>query len=192
RSMAPALVKSEDILEYDLDGDAIDARGRALFLERFIHGAIYKVRPDVMAVVHSHSPAVIPFGVSTVPLRAIYHMSSFLGMGVPVFEIRDVAGNGSNLLVGTPAIGDALARALADNAVVLMRGHGSVAVGGSITEVVFRAYYTEMNARLQAEAMKLGEVKYLTPEEAAAATRTNASVVGRAWDLWKRKAMNAR
>jgi HCOMODA/2-hydroxy-3-carboxy-muconic semialdehyde decarboxylase len=189
RSMAPALVKADDILEYDLDSVAVDARGQALFLERFIHGAIYKARPDVRAVVHSHSPSVIPFSVSKVTLRPIYHMSSFLGEGAPVFEIRQVAGNDSNLLVSTPDIGEALAKALASRAVILMRGHGSVAVGTSIPEVVFRAYYTEMNARLQAEAMRLGEVIYLTPEEAAAAAKTNAALVGRPWDLWKRKAI---
>jgi HCOMODA/2-hydroxy-3-carboxy-muconic semialdehyde decarboxylase len=191
RSLAPALVKTGDILEYDLDGAAIDAKGQALFLERFIHAAVYKARPDVRAVVHSHSPGVIPFSVSKITLRPVYHMSSFLGAGAPVFEIREMAGNSSNLLIGTLPLGEALARTLAANAVVLMRGHGSVAVGGSIPEVVFRAYYTEMNARLQAEALRLGDVTYLTPEEAASATRTNASVLGRPWELWKRKAMKA-
>ncbi len=189
RSMAPALVKADDILEYDLDSVAVDAKGRALYLERFIHGEIYKARPDVKAIVHSHSPSVIPFGVSTVKLRPIYHMSSFLGTDVPVFEIRDTAGLASDLLVRNPKLGAALAKVLGGNTVVLMRGHGSVAVGSSIPEVVFRAYYTEMNARLQAEAMRLGTVKYLTPGEAAASAKTNAAVLKRAWELWKRKAM---
>ena len=190
RSMAPALVKADDILEYDLDSVAVDAKGRALFLERFIHGEIYKARPDVVAVVHSHSPSVIPFSVSKVRLRPIYHMSSFLGEGAPVFEIRATAGPATNLLVGTPELGVALAKALGDKTVVLMRGHGSVAVGASIPEVVFRAYYAEMNARLQGEAIRLGEVvNYLTPQEAAAAARTNAALVARPWELWKRKAM---
>jgi ribulose-5-phosphate 4-epimerase/fuculose-1-phosphate aldolase len=189
RSMAPALVRPEDILEYDLDSKAIDARGQGLFLERFIHGEIYKARPDVKAVVHSHSPALIPFGVSDVELQPIYHMSSFLGAGVPVFEIRDVAGPASDLLIRNGKLGAALARVLADKAVVLMRGHGAVAVGVSIPQVVFRAYYAEMNARLQAEAMRLGPVTYLNSAEAAAATRTNDGVLLRAWELWKRKAM---
>src|SRR5262249_2591887 len=126
RSMAPALVKPGDILEYDLDSNAVDAKGQALFLERFIHGEIYKARRDVKAIVHSHSPSVIPFGVSKVKLQPIYHMSSFLGLDVPVFEIRDVAGPGSNLLVGSPALGAALAKVLGERVVVLMRGHGSV------------------------------------------------------------------
>jgi HCOMODA/2-hydroxy-3-carboxy-muconic semialdehyde decarboxylase len=131
RSLAPALVRAEDILEYDLDSVAIDPRGRALFLERFIHGEIYKARPDVKAVVHCHAPSLIPFGASTVRLQPIYHMSSFLGAGVPVFEIRDVAGPGSDLLVRDGRLGAALARILADKPVALMRGHGAVAVGSS-------------------------------------------------------------
>jgi HCOMODA/2-hydroxy-3-carboxy-muconic semialdehyde decarboxylase len=189
RSMAPALVKSDDILEYDLDSVAVDAKGQALFLERFIHGAIYKARPDVKAVVHSHSPSIIPFGISETKLRPVYHMSSFLGHEVPVFEIRDVAGSGSDLLVRTPEIGAALATALADETVVLMRGHGSVTVGTSIPQVVFRAYYAEMNARLQLQAIQLGAVTYLSREEAAASAKTNDALVMRPWELWKRKAM---
>ena len=189
RSMAPALVKADDILEYDLDSTAVDARGQALFLERFIHGEIYKARPDVMAIVHSHSPSVIPFGVSKVRLQPIYHMSSFMGLDVPVFEIREVAGPASDLLVRNAGLGVALAKALSDKTVVLMRGHGSVTVGTSIPQVVFRAYYAEMNARLQSEAMRLGEVTYLTAAEAAAAAKTNDGQVMRPWELWKRKAM---
>ncbi len=189
RSMAPALVKADDILEYDLNSVAVDPRGQALFLERFIHGEIYKARPDVKAVVHSHSPSIIPFSVSEVRLQPIYHMSSFLGLDVPVFEIRDVAGPGSNLLIASPELGAALAKVLGANTVALMRGHGSVTVGTSIPQVVFRAYYAEMNARLQAEAMKLGPVTYLTKEEAAAAAKTNDALVARPWELWKRKAM---
>jgi len=189
RSLAPALVRTEDVLEYDLDSNAIDANGRALFLERFIHGEIYKARPDVKAVIHCHSPTLIPFGASTVKLQPVYHMSSFLGVGVPVFEIRDTAGPGSDMLVRNGAIGAALAKALADKPVALMRGHGAVAVGGSIPQVVFRAYYAEMNARLQAEALRLGTVTYLTAEEAQASARTNDGVLLRAWELWKRKAM---
>jgi ribulose-5-phosphate 4-epimerase/fuculose-1-phosphate aldolase len=129
--------------------------------------------------------------VSKTRLQPIYHMSSFLGPDVPVFEIRDVAGQGSNLLVGNPQLGAALAKVLAANTVALMRGHGSVTVGTSIPQVVFRAYYAEMNARLQAEAIKLGTVTYLTKEEAAAAAKTNDALVARPWELWKRKAMKA-
>ena len=94
RSMAPGLVTAEDIMEFDLDGNALDPRGRALYVERFIHSEIYKAHPEVNAIVHSHSPSVIPFGATKVPLRPIYHMSSFLGAGVPIFEIRDSRGSG--------------------------------------------------------------------------------------------------
>jgi HCOMODA/2-hydroxy-3-carboxy-muconic semialdehyde decarboxylase len=189
-SMAPALVTSADILECDLQGEPLEAKGRAVYLERFIHSAIYKVRPDVQAIVHSHSPAVIPFGVTTVPLKPLYHMSSFLGTGVPVFDMRQSAGD-TDMLMRTPQLGEALAAALGDKTVVLMRGHGAVAVGDSLIEGVFRAVYTEINAWLQAEALKLGPVTYLTPAEASLSMRTNKGIQARAWELWKRKVMAA-
>jgi ribulose-5-phosphate 4-epimerase/fuculose-1-phosphate aldolase len=188
RSMAPSLVTAEDILEYDLDSRPVDPRGHAVYLERFIHGEIYKRRPDVKAIVHSHSPSVIPFGVTPVELKPIFHMSSFLGTGVPVFEIRTVDA-ASDMLIRNSELGRALAETLGDKTVVLMRGHGSVAVGDSLPQVVFRAVYTEVNARLQAQAMQLGPVNFLTPEEAAKSLQVNNSVLGRAWELWKRKAM---
>jgi ribulose-5-phosphate 4-epimerase/fuculose-1-phosphate aldolase len=186
RSIAPALVASSDILEFDSNGEPIDAHGRGVYLERFIHAAIYRARPDVMAIVHSHSPAVIPFGVTGTILRPIYHMSAFLGSGAPVFEIRDAAGM-TNMLITDNKLGDALAKSLGDRAVVLMRGHGSVAVGSSIPQVVHRAIYTEVNARLQAEAAKLGPINFLTPEEAAKADAQTDSMtsLARPWELWK-------
>jgi ribulose-5-phosphate 4-epimerase/fuculose-1-phosphate aldolase len=194
RSMAPGLVKAEDILEFDLSGDAIDARDRALYLERFIHSEIYKAHPEVKAIVHSHSPAVIPFGVTGVPLKPIYHMSAFLGAGVPIFEIREAGGYGTDMLVRNPALGAALALKLGNSSVLLMRGHGDVVVGDSVRAVVFRAIYTEINAKLESDALRLGEgrVTFLNEEEAAAATATNSALVGRAWDLWKAKAMGGR
>jgi HCOMODA/2-hydroxy-3-carboxy-muconic semialdehyde decarboxylase len=182
-------VKAEDILEFDLDGNAIDARDRALYLERFIHSEIYKAHPEVKAIVHSHSPAVIPFGVTGAPLKPIFHMSSFLGAGVPVFEIREVGGDGTDMLVRNPALGAALARKLGNSKVVLMRGHGDVVVGDSVREVVFRAIYTEVNAKLESDALRLGQVTFLNDQEATASMTTNAALVGRAWDLWKAKAM---
>jgi len=190
RSMAPALVTPADILAFDLQGEPIDAKGRAVYLERFIHSAIYKVRPDVQAIVHSHAPAVIPFGVTTVMLKPLYHMSSFLGPGVPVFDIHQSAGD-TDMLIRNQQLGDALAAALGDKTVVLMRGHGAVAVGDSLVEGVFRAVYTEVNARLQAEALKLGSVTYLTPEEATLSMRTNKGIQARAWELWKRRVVAA-
>jgi len=191
RNVAPALVKAEDIMEFDLDSNAIDLRDRRIYLERFIHGEIYKLRPDVKAVIHSHSPSVIPFGAARAKLQPIYHMSAFLGTDVPVFEIRDVAGGGTDLLVRDKALGQALAKVLGNHTVALMRGHGSVTVGNSIPQVVFRAVYAEMNAKLQADAMRLGGVTFLTPEEAAKAAETIDGQVMRPWELWKRKAMKA-
>ena len=187
RSLAPALVTPADIMEFDLDGNPIDPRGRTVFLERFIHGQIYKARPDVNAVVHSHSPAVIPFSVSSVKLQAMYHNTAFLAGGVPVFEIRE-AGGTTDMLVRNNELGAALARTLADKPVALMRGHGDVAVGPDIRTAVFRAYYTEVGARLQTQAIALGgSVNALTPEEGVKADAVNAQILPRAWELWRRK-----
>jgi HCOMODA/2-hydroxy-3-carboxy-muconic semialdehyde decarboxylase len=137
---------------------------------------------------------IIPFGATDVPLRPIYHMSSFLGAGVPVFEIREAWGAATDMLIRDPALGAAVARKLGGSAVVLMRGHGNVVVGQSIEQVVFRAIYTEINAKLQAEALRLGqgEVAFLNGEEAAKATATNNLVLSRAWDLWKQQAFRPR
>ena len=185
RSLAPALVTSADIMEFDLDGKAVDAAGRAVFLERFIHGEIYKARPDVMAVVHTHSPGVIPFTVSKVPLRPLFHNAAFLGAGAPVWEIRKEFGE-TDMLVRDSVRGKSLAAALGDKSVVLMRGHGDVTVGPSVKVAVFRAYYTDVAARLQTQAAALGgEVNYLTPEEGAKADAINLAVLDRAWNLWK-------
>jgi HCOMODA/2-hydroxy-3-carboxy-muconic semialdehyde decarboxylase len=191
RSMAPGLVTADDIMEFDLDGAALDPRGRTPYVERFIHSEIYKAHPEINAVVHSHSPSVIPFGVTRVPLRPIYHMSSFLGAGIPVFEIREVGGPATDMLIRSSELGAALARKIGNSAVVLMRGHGDVVVGASVSQVVFRAVYTEVNARLQAEAVRLGggEVEFLNVEEAAKATATNDAVLSRPWELWKRQAL---
>ena len=189
RSIAPELVTAADITEYDLDSRPVDPAGRATYLERFIHGEIYRLRPDVRAVVHNHSPSVIPFGVTGNPLRPLYHMSAFLAAGVPVFDIRLATGGMTDMLVRDAALGQALARALGAAPVALMRGHGAVVVGASLPIAVFRSVYTEMNARLQAQAMALGgPVTYLDPEEARRAEASVGGTVGRPWELWKRKA----
>jgi len=192
RSMAPALVQADDILACDLDSNVIDERGRKTYLERFIHGEIFKLRPDVNAVIHSHSPSVIPFGVTGARLRPICHMSGFLGATTPVFEIRHAAGEDSDLLVRSHALGKALAEVLGPNPVALMRGHGSVAVGSSIKQVVYRAIYTESNARLQAMSMPLGEISYLTDGEARATAEMNDQHLDRPWQMWKRDALASR
>ena len=193
RSMAPGLVTAADIMQFDRDGEPLDAAGRTPYLERFIHSEIYKLRPDVAAVVHSHSPAVIPFGVVRRQLLPIFHMGSFLGTGAPVFEIREAGGAATDMLIRNPTLGAALARSLGDSAVGLLRGHGNVVVGGSVREVVFRAVYTEINARLAAEALRLGDgdAVFLNAAEAAAATATNQAQIGRAWELWKARALPA-
>jgi ribulose-5-phosphate 4-epimerase/fuculose-1-phosphate aldolase len=189
RSMAPGLVTADDIVSVDFDGQVHDTRGRNTYVERFIHSEIYRVRPDVMAVIHSHSPAVIPFGVTGARLRPICHMSGFLGAQTPVFEIRHSAGESSDLLIRNQALGKALADSLGKSAVALLRGHGNVVVGFSIQQVVFRAIYTESNARLQSEAMRLGEVNFLTPGEAQATSDMNDEHLDRPWQVWKKKAL---
>ena len=190
RSIAPETVTAADIMEYDVDSTAVDPRGRASYLERFIHGEIYRARPDVTCVVHNHSPSVIPFGVSTVPLRPLYHMSAFLGGGVPVFDIKTAAGGPTDMLVRTAALGRALAQTLGARPVALMRGHGAVVVGPSIQLAVFRSVYTETNARLQAQAMALGgPVTYLDDDEASRAAGSVGGTVMRPWELWRKKAL---
>jgi HCOMODA/2-hydroxy-3-carboxy-muconic semialdehyde decarboxylase len=186
RNMAPGLVRRDDILTFDLDGEALDAQGRRVYLERFIHAEIYRARGDVQAVVHSHSPGVIPFGVTRQPLRPIFHMCGFLGEGAASFEIRDVAGD-TDLLVSNGSLGVALATALGARSAVLMRGHGSTVVGSSVEQAVYRAIYAEVNARLQLQATQLGEVTYLTAQEAKKAAVMNDSQLPRAWELWTRE-----
>jgi HCOMODA/2-hydroxy-3-carboxy-muconic semialdehyde decarboxylase len=186
RNMAPALVTRGDILEFDLRGAPVSADGHSVYLERFIHSEIYRARPDVMAVVHSHSPTIVAFGVASgVRLRPVCHMCGFLGEGAPVFEIREVAGDASDLLIRSQALGAALARSLGGGYAVLMRGHGSTVVGESIRHAVYRAVYTETNAKLQADALRLGEVKYLTAAEASTCRVNIETQVHRPWELWK-------
>lgn len=186
RNMAPQLVGADDIQVFDLEAETEDPR--RTYLEKFIHSEIYKARPDVMAVVHSHSMSVVPFSIADRPLRAVSHMAGFLGEGAPVFEIRDVVGNGSDLLIGKKDLGAALAKSLGTAWVILMRGHGSVAVGHSLPMAVHRAVFTEMNARVQSQAVQLGECTYLTPEEAESALASNDGQIMRAWELWRMEA----
>ena len=188
RAMSPADVTAADIMEFDLDSAPVDRDGRSMFLERFIHGEIYKVRPDVNAVIHSHSPGVIPFGITNVPLRPVFHTASFLYVGVPVFEIREVGG-ATNMLVGNATLARALAATLADKPVALIRGHGNVVVGPNVKRTTIRAVYTEINARLQTIALGLGgPINYISAEEGALRDK-NPGEEGRAWDGWKQKAL---
>ena len=181
---APALVEAADIMEFDLNSDPVDQQGRRMFLERYIHGEAFRARPDVNAVVHSHSPTVIPFSVTDEPLKAISHVASFLAGGCPCFEIRDV-GLTHGLLVTNQKAGAALAKVLGDRPVALMRGHGNVVVGSNIPQVVHRALYTEINAQQLATALSFRRpIKYVQPDEAQVPKRLNDS-----WDVWKAQAM---
>ena len=178
-----------DLLQVDLDGVVHDEQGRRTYVERFIHSAIYAARPDVHSVVHSHSPSIIPFGVTSARLRPICHMSGFLGAVTPVYEIRHSAGESTDLLISSQALGRSLAQVLGSASVALMRGHGSVTVGQSIKQSVFRAIYTEKTARLQMEAMRLGEITFLTDGEAVATSTMNDTHLQRPWEMWKRQAL---
>ena len=190
RSMAPALVTPDDILEYDLDSNALDAKGRSSFLERFIHGEIYKARRDVHSVVHSHSPSIIPFGLVRVPMQAMFHNAAFIAAGVPVFDIREKFG-ATDMLVGNQQKGVELVSVLGMKHIVLMRAHGSVACGPTLERTVFRAVYTEINARIQhwTVALAASETKSgiaaLDAEEGRLADAINDKGCMRAWELWR-------
>jgi ribulose-5-phosphate 4-epimerase/fuculose-1-phosphate aldolase len=189
RNMAPGLVTGADIMAFDFDANPLDDDRRAVYLERFIHAEIYRARPEVAAIVHSHSPSVIPFGiVAGASLRPVFHMAGFLGAATPVFEVRDMDEK-SDLLIRTPALGAALARSLGVKPVVLMRGHGATIVGGSVRQAVYRAVYAEVNARLQAAALQLGPVTYLNAAEAEHAAATNDGQVNRPWEVWRSRAL---
>jgi HCOMODA/2-hydroxy-3-carboxy-muconic semialdehyde decarboxylase len=187
RSLAPALVTAGDIMAFTLDSSPCDARGRAPFIERYLHGEIYRTRVDVMAIAHGHSPAVIPFGLTTTPMRAMYHNAAFLAAGVPVFDIRERFGV-TDIVINSAERGAAAAAALAGKAVVLLRAHGFIAVGPSIQAAVFRAVFTEISARVQLQATTLGgPIAALDAEEGRLADAINLATVGRSWELWKRR-----
>jgi ribulose-5-phosphate 4-epimerase/fuculose-1-phosphate aldolase len=186
RSLAPELVTASDILEFDLDNNIAGPKKAAVFLERFIHGEVYKTRPDVNSVIHCHTPSLIPFGATGVELRPIFGLAGFIAERIPVFEIRNGFGM-TNLLISDGARGKALARTLGKKPAALMRGHGAVVVGPTIPIAVGRAVYLELNAREQAAAMAMGgKVTYLTPEEGR---QSVADDYRRAWELWRSKAL---
>ena len=187
RSLAPALVTATDIMEFTLDSTPCDAQGRSPFIERYLHGEIYRKRADVMGIAHGHSPAVIPFGLTSTPMRATYHNAAFLAAGVPVFDIRDRFGT-SDIVISTAERGAAAADVLSDKAVVLLRAHGFTAVGPSIQAAVFRAVFTEISARVQLQAAALGgPIAALDAEEGRLADAINLATLGRSWELWKRR-----
>ena len=183
RSMAPGLVQPEDVLAFDLEGQAVLQTAAKPYLERFIHSEIYRARPDVIAIVHGHSPGVVTFGLTSAPLRPVFHMSAFLRGSVPIFDIRAAVGD-SDMLIRSSSLGSALAEVLGESSVVLQRGHGATVVGSSLRAAVFRSIYLEVNARVQADATRLGPVTFLSPGEAALASEAIDTQVDRAWTVW--------
>ena len=192
RGVAAQLVTAKDILEFDLDSRPVDTHGlpmSALFTERYIHGEIYKLRPDVIAIVHTHAPSLIPFGVTKVPLQPMYHRSAFISFGVPVFEIRERAGM-TDMLIRNATLGHNLAEALGDHPAALMRGHGAVITGPSLPRVVSRTIFLALNATLQAEAMSMGApITYMDAEEARKIEEREGHGLARTWEGWKQKVM---
>jgi ribulose-5-phosphate 4-epimerase/fuculose-1-phosphate aldolase len=185
RSIPPSAVSAADIIEYDYDAKPVQANAPAGFQERFIHAEIYRARPDVKAIIHCHTPDLIPFSVTGTRLLPVIHMAAFLGDGIPVFEIRDAAGM-SDMLIRDSILGRVLAATLGAKPAALMRGHGAVVTGNTLHEVVGRAYYMGVNAKLQWQSIQLGgQVTYLDPQEAAKASAQDG--FERAWEYWKRK-----
>jgi ribulose-5-phosphate 4-epimerase/fuculose-1-phosphate aldolase len=191
RAIAAGMVTAADIIEYDLDSRAVGKDRPDGYLERFIHGEIYKARPDVMAVIHAHSPELIAFGSSSVPLRNMIHTGAFINDGVPVFDARKVGGTADDMLIRNPALGKALALALGNKTAMILFGHGVVVTASSLPTAVSNAYFLNIDARVQAEAIRLGgTVSYLEREPGAkppAVTAAGAAANNRAWEYWKRQ-----
>ena len=188
-SRSPELITHDDLMEYDLDCNPIDQRGRPMYFERPIHGTIYRARPDVMSVVHNHSNEVIPFGLTGVGLRPVVHPACGLGNHVPVWDIRHKFGD-TNMLVTNLDQGRDLAKCLGQGQVALMRGHGCVVVGPNLREAVLTSIYLKVNAKLQCEAMRMGEVVFLSEGEIAktAEVVNSENAVTRMWEYWRRRA----
>jgi len=189
RSLSPEFVTRDDIIEFKLDGEAIDDK-RPPYLERFIHGAIYEARPEVRAVIHSHAEDVLPFSISRTPMCCVAHVASDMGMHVPVWDIADQFGDATNLLVINMAQGRDMARVLRHNSVVLMRGHGFSAAADNLLKLVRMSVYLPRNARVLLAAMRLGEFKALSENEIK--TRNNfrpgSPEMQRGWEFWARRA----
>jgi HCOMODA/2-hydroxy-3-carboxy-muconic semialdehyde decarboxylase len=197
RDLAPGLVTAADLVEYDLDGNPVNPKAPQGYRERFLHGAVYKARADVNSIVHSHMPSVLPFTDVTTPLRPMYHMAPFLLQGAPVFEVRSVQGQ-VGMLIDNNKVGAALAQTLGKRTIALIRGHGAVIVGTTIPDAVQNAIFTDVNARVQAQAVALGgNISYLTPADVEGGNPNpqppsppgTAGYYTRSWNVWKAKAM---
>lgn len=188
-SRSPELVTLDDIMAFTLDGEEAGDTGRPAYAERYIHGAIYEARPDVHSVIHNHSHAVIPFGVTNTPLRPLAHVGASIGTHVPVWDIRDKFGD-TNLLVVNMEQGRDLATGLGSADVALMRGHGCAVVGASVQESVMKSIYLQVNASIQLQTMPLGEINYLSPGEVeqCSATFIGELSVQRAWEYFRKRA----
>jgi ribulose-5-phosphate 4-epimerase/fuculose-1-phosphate aldolase len=188
RARAPDCIERDDIIEFNLEGEPIDAGQRKPYLERFIHGGLYEARPDVHAVVHNHSPSTIPFGVTGRPMRPLLHLCASIGHQVNIWDTQDHFGD-TGLLVENVDMGRDLARFLGQQRTALMRGHGAVVVAPNIRHVVFTSVYLEVNAKLQMQAMAMGDIKFLTPVEVdTIIARVNPYTLNRAWENWCRRA----
>ena len=188
-SRSPGIVTLDDLMEYTMDGEPLDRRDRPMYAERHIHGAILERRPELNAVVHNHSHAIIPFGLTGVPIRPVVHVGSTIGGEVPIWDIRDNFGD-TSLLVLNMDQGRDLARSMGDGLVALMRGHGCAVGGRTLKEAVMVAVYLEVNAKLQMQAMQMGEPKYLTPGEIEQGTERFFIdlAINRSWEYWKIRA----
>jgi len=189
RSVAPSVVKVEDIMEFDMNGKALNGDTRVAYGERFIHSSVLRNRADINSVIHGHAAPVLPYGLTGTTLKPVYHMSSFLGQGAPIFEIRNFAkpSPDTDMFVSSPELGDALSKTMGTQYFVLMRGHGYAAGADSIKKAVFRAIYAIQNASIQSEAMKMGKVQYLTVGETEKAQETIEKTIGRPWQLWSER-----
>jgi ribulose-5-phosphate 4-epimerase/fuculose-1-phosphate aldolase len=199
RYVSAGIVKAFDIVEYDLDSNPVDGPRKDNFNERFIHGEIYKVRPDVMAVVHSHTPELVAFSVSSIPLRPVMAAAAFLGDGIPTFDIRSYTHTSNVGIISNPELGAGLAKELGDKAAILLYGHGAVTVDTSLVNLVARSDNFRQDAIVQQQAILLGgNVNYIKPAvrapgdaprarppQQAPRDGGGASGADRAWEYWK-------
>ena len=192
RALAPELVMLDDIMEFTLESEPLDPQGRELYSERFIHGELYRSRPDVNAVVHNHSPTIVPFSITPdVKIRPLTAVTSFIGLGVPTFEIRDFQ-MGSDMRILTNELGRNLASVVSDKPAALMRGHGAVVVAPDIATVVARSIYLELAAQQLLQAMMMAGPggRVITLDDAEVAAVQARQEFSRPWLLYRTKALN--
>jgi HCOMODA/2-hydroxy-3-carboxy-muconic semialdehyde decarboxylase len=191
RALAPELVTIDDIMEFTLESEALDPQGRELYSERWIHGELYKSRPDVNAIVHNHSPTIVPFGITPdVKIQPLTAVTSFIGLGVPTFEIRDFQ-MGSDIRVRSPELGRALASVVSDKPAALMRGHGAVVLASDMATVVARSIYLELAAKQLMQAMQIaGPGGRIIPlDDAEVAAVQGRQEFSRPWNLYRTKVL---